>query len=255
MVIFVEITRPMKDVFSEQSGDYVKFRPRYPDELFTYLLSLVPHPGSAWDCGTGNGQVAEKLATHFPKVEATDISRQQLDKARPHPHIRYTLQPAEQTDFADGSFDLVTVAQAIHWFDFDAFYKEVNRTLKPGGVLAVIGYGLLHITPEIDTVIRRLYVEILGKYWDRERKYVDENYLTIPFPYPPVQTPYFAYKETWSWGHLTGYLSTWSAVQHYMKEQQHDPVALIADDLKAAWGDPAEREVHFPILLRIGKIA
>lgn len=244
----------MKDVFSEQSGDYVKFRPHYPGELFEYLRSIVPATNLAWDCGTGNGQVAEQLAAFFAKVEATDISRQQLDKARPNPHIRYTLQPAEKTDFADGSFDLVTVAQAIHWFDFDAFYKEVNRTLRPGGILAVIGYGLLHITPEIDTVIRKLYVEIVGKYWDRERKYVDENYLTIPFPYPPVPTPYFAYKETWSREHLTGYLSTWSAVQHYMKEEHRDPVALIAEALQTAWGDTPEREVHFPILLRIGHV-
>ncbi|MGE7775581.1 class I SAM-dependent methyltransferase [Chitinophaga sp. NPDC101104] len=244
----------MKDVFSEQSGDYVKFRPHYPDELFQFILSIVPGTESAWDCGTGNGQVAEKLAADFKRVEATDISRQQLDKARPRPNIRYTLQPAEKTDFPDGSFDLVTVAQAIHWFDFDAFYREVGRTLKPGGVLAVIGYGLLHITPAIDAVVRRLYVDLLGQYWDRERKYVDENYMTIPFPYPAFPTPYFEHTETWSWGHLAGYLSTWSAVQHYMKAEQHDPVALISADLKAAWGEPAEREVHFPILLRIGKV-
>ncbi|WP_109699320.1 class I SAM-dependent methyltransferase [Chitinophaga deserti] len=244
----------MKDVFSEQSGDYAKFRPHYPDELFDFLLSIAPDRENAWDCGTGNGQVAEKLSGYFREVEATDISQPQLDQARPQPNIRYSLQPAEKTVFADRSFDLITVAQAIHWFDFDAFYREVNRTLRPGGILAVIGYGLLHITPELDTVIRKLYVDILGQYWDRERKYIDENYLTIPFPYPPFPTPYFAHSVTWSWGHLTGYLSTWSAVQHYMKAHQHDPIAIIADELKDAWGEPAEREIHFPVLLRIGKI-
>ncbi|WP_346320111.1 class I SAM-dependent methyltransferase [Chitinophaga sp. YIM B06452] len=244
----------MKDNFSVHAGKYAKFRPQYPEALFDYLLDLVPERNAAWDCGTGNGQVASRLAQHFNKVYATDISRQQIEQAKPNPKIEYSVQPAEETNFPDRSFDIVTVAQAIHWFDFDAFYREVNRTLKKGGILAVTGYGLLHVTPAVDTVIRRLYVQIVGQYWDRERKYIDENYMTIPFPYTALPSPYFEHTEEWSLEHLKGYLSTWSAVDHYMQDRRTDPVELISDDLKAAWGKESLLTVRFPILLRTARV-
>src|SRR5258706_6836941 len=137
----------MKDNFSTQSDKYAKYRPAYPDALYEYLLSIVPGRENAWDCGTGNGQIAQVLAQSFDKVFATDISRQQIDNAIIHPRIEYSVQPAEKTSFPDDSFDLVTVAQAIHWFDFQAFYQEVHRTIRNRGVLAVIGYGLIQTYP------------------------------------------------------------------------------------------------------------
>jgi len=71
----------MKDNFSNQSFLYAKFRPSYPAALFEFILSLVPDKQSAWDCGTGNGQIAGVLADSFEIVYATDISKNQLANA------------------------------------------------------------------------------------------------------------------------------------------------------------------------------
>jgi ubiquinone/menaquinone biosynthesis C-methylase UbiE len=152
----------MKDNFSTRADKYAQFRPTYPEALFNLLFSLSPSKASAWDCGTGNGQIAQRLASVFHKVQATDISRQQLDNAVRLPNIHYSLQPAEKTDFPDHGFDLITVAQAIHWFDFDAFYAEVHRTLKPGGILAVIGYNLPRFNAAVDAVIADFYRGVVG---------------------------------------------------------------------------------------------
>jgi hypothetical protein len=244
----------MKDNFSTRSEQYAQFRPTYPGELFDYLLSIVPFTDSAWDCGTGNGQVARQLAHSFSTVHATDISRQQIDKAEARPNIEYSIQPAERTSFPDNSFDLITVAQAIHWFDFDAFYKEVRRTAKDQAILAIIGYNLVQITPAIDEVIAHFYKNIVGPYWDKERKYVDEGYQTIPFPFEEIKAPSFKNEFEWTPDHLIGYIGTWSAVKHYEKKNGQDPVDLVREPLLQAWGDDATKPVDFPILLRVARI-
>lgn len=244
----------MKDNFSTGSDQYACYRPTYPAAMFDYLLSLVPRRQRAWDCGTGNGQVAAVLAASFDRVEATDISSSQLQSAAPHERVAYSVQPAEKTSFPDGVFDLVTVAQAIHWFDFDAFYQEVNRTIRPGGVLAVIGYNLPRLSPAIDTVLDHFYRDVVGPYWDRERRYIDEQYLTIPFPYAEIAAPAFAIEVEWSFEHLVGYLGTWSAVKHYQKAKGENPVAAVTADLKKSWGADDVRQGRFPILLRVANL-
>lgn len=244
----------MKDNFSTHAKQYAKFRPTYPDELFNFLISLVSLKETAWDCGTGNGQVAVKLSEHFHKIYATDISRQQIKNAIKKPNISYKIAPAENTTFVDNRFDLITVAQAIHWFDFSKFYKEVKRTLKDNGIIAVIGYSLIGINPEINKVIEKLYKEILHEYWDKERFYIDELYRTIPFPFTEIEAPEFSVSFNWSFEELTGYLNTWSAVQHYIKATGANPIGLIREDLFNAWGETSRKTVHFPILTRIGHI-
>jgi ubiquinone/menaquinone biosynthesis C-methylase UbiE len=214
----------------------------------------VPARGKAWDCGTGNGQVAEQLAAYFQHVEGTDISQSQLDNAVQLSNITYSKQPAEHTDFAARTFDLIVVAQAIHWFTFDEFYAEVKRTLTTNGILAVMGYGVIAITTKVDVVVNRLYTYIIGPYWDKERRYIDENYQTIPFPFKEVPCPQFAIIQHWTVEHLIGYLETWSAVKHYQKLNGNNPVDLIKDELTEAWGNATERQVKFPVLLRVGKI-
>jgi len=243
----------MKDNFSTRADKYAQFRPTYPEALFDHLFSLSPSKASAWDCGTGNGQIAQRLASVFQNVQATDISRQQLDNAVRLPNIHYSLQPAEKTDFPDHGFDLITVAQAIHWFDFDAFYAEVHRTLKPGGILAVIGYNLPRFNAAVDAVIADFYRKVVGPYWDKERRYIDENYQTIPFPYADLPALAFTIDVQWSFDHLIGYIETWSAVKHYQKEKGENPVRLVEPRLKTAWGEAGLLPGHFPILLRLAR--
>lgn len=245
----------MKDNFSVQASLYARFRPTYPPELIDYLAALAPGRISAWDCGTGNGQIAVLLAGHFDQIYATDISEKQLNEAPSHPRIRYALEPAERCSAPDHSFDLIVVAQAIHWFDFDRFYAQVRRVLKPGGVLAVIGYSLFRTdAPAVDDIIhQRFYTEITGPYWDPERRYLDEEYRSIPFPFQEVQMPEFFMRYRWTLSDVTGYLNTWSAVQHYIREHGENPVKLIEQELRHAWGGVVEREITTALLLRVGR--
>ena len=243
----------MKDNFSNHSKEYAQFRPHYPPELFDYLFSLVQVKNTAWDCGTGNGQVAGVLADHFTNVFATDISQQQLDTAIQKPNIQYSVQPAEHVSFINNQFDLITVAQAIHWFRFDDFYAEVKRTLRPGGIFAVLGYGLVQTAKPLQEVIDHFYTKTIGPYWDAERHYIDEAYQTIPFPFEENTVPIFQMTYQWSFEQLVGYIGTWSAVKHYSKHNEISPIGLLEIDLKKIWGDVATMSFSFPVFLRIGR--
>lgn len=245
--------RSMKDNFSKQALDYSKFRPQYPQEMIDYIVSFVENKTIALDVATGNGQVAHKLSSYFEKVYATDISQKQLDNAVQVHNIIYIKESAEKTSFREHNFDLITVAQAIHWFDFDAFYKEIYRILKPEGIFAVLGYGLFFTNPESDKILNHFYYNIVGPYWDAERKYLDENYETIPFPFEEIPTQKFENQFLWPFDALIGYLNTWSSVQHYISKNNQNPIDLIYENLKISW-QKNDQKVTFPLLLRIGKI-
>lgn len=244
----------MKDNFSTQSDQYAKFRPTYPSDFFNYLNSFVPNKENAWDCGTGNGQVAFELAKTFDNVFATDISQSQIDNALQAENIHYSVQPAEKTNFKDQQFDLIVVAQAIHWFDFEQFYAEVRRTAKEDAILCVVGYGRIEISESIDKIIADFYHNTIGTYWDEERKYIDEDYATIPFPFKEIQSPEFTIKLHWSHEYLIGYLNTWSAVKHFIKANGYNPVDSLQLKIEKCWGQEETREIRFPLFLRVGKI-
>lgn len=242
----------MKDNFSKQAAAYAQFRPHYPDAMIDCILQYVGRRDCALDVATGNGQVAVLLAQHFKRVDATDISQKQLDRATPMPNVHYRVEAAEHTNFAAHHFDLITVAQAIHWFDFVPFYIEIERILKPDGIFAVLGYGMLTTNPDTDSILRDFYRNIVGPYWDPERRYIDEKYQTIPFPFDEIPSPAFVNTFIWEFQQLTGYLETWSATQHYIKANGKNPVDLIRADLETSWRH-SNKEVVFPLLLRIGK--
>lgn len=244
----------MKDNFSTHAHHYAKYRPAYPLHFFDYLNSIIPSKQNAWDCGTGNGQVAYELAKIFDNVFATDISQSQIDNALRADNIKYSVQPAENTNFANQQFDLIIVAQAIHWFVFDQFYSEVRRTAKEGGLICVTGYGRIEISEQIDPVITGFYKNVIGRYWDKERKYIDENYATIPFPFKEIQSPNFVNKLEWTLDHLIGYVNTWSAVKHFIKQEGYNPVDQLQNKIEPLWGKEKIREVKFPLLLRLGQI-
>jgi SAM-dependent methyltransferase len=243
----------MKDNFSNQASLYAKYRPTYPPSLFDFILSHVKGRDAAWDCATGNGQTAKELAKHFEKVYATDISQKQLDHAEKAPNIIYSMQPAETTNFPPHTFDLVTVSQALHWFQFDQFYEEVRRVCKKDGWLAVWMYDR-KLSPQIDSIISEsLYKNLLGEYWDNERKHVDQNYRTIPFPFEEVPCPEFVIRLQWTLDDLKGYLNSWSAVQKFIAKNNYNPVDEFILQLKPHWTQE-KMEVEFPITLRMGKV-
>lgn len=243
----------MKDNFSNQASQYSQFRPHYPQELIHHILSFVDNKDTALDVATGNGQVAISLCKHFHTVYATDISEKQLLEAPKVLNIIYKNQLAESTDFHNHQFDLITVAQAIHWFDFNKFYAEVKRILKPEGVIAIIGYGLLKTNPHSDKILLDFYQNIVGPFWDAERKYIDDHYKTIPFPFEELETESFSNEFSWSFNQLIGYLETWSAVEHYKARHNQNPIDLIREKLEASW-ESSDKKVTFPMLLRIGKL-
>lgn len=245
----------MKDNFSTQSADYAKFRPVYPQELIDYLLSLTEVHNACWDCGTGNGQLAVELAKTFQKVHATDISEKQLSNATQKSNIKYSKQSAEQTNFPDKHFDLITVAQAAHWFDHARFNQEVKRTLKPGGVIALIGYGLVQVDGKVGEIIKDFYWNVTKPYWDPERNHIEMAYQTIPFPFDELKNvPDFKMRKDLSLDELAGYISTWSAVQHYIKKNGHSPIDALYEDLAKEWKSGA-RQVSFPMFMRMGRMS
>lgn len=244
----------MKDNFSHDPSGYATYRPSYPDTIFLELQKLISSTTSAWDVGTGNGQVAIKLSDFMDQVEATDISPAQIAQAALSPKINYSVQPAEKPNFDDNTFDLITIGQAIHWFDFDKFYKEVKRVAKDQAIIAAIGYGLIKIDPLVDKVINNFYREILNGYWDTERRYIDEDYRTLPFPFEELSIPHIAFKVEWTLDHLLGFLNTWSALKHYQTKNHTNPLKDIHSDLQIAWGEDKIKVCTFPIISRIGKI-
>ena len=114
------------DHFSGVANRYVDFRPHYPAELFDYVATLVPRTSLVWDCACGNGQATLDLAQRFERVIATDASREQIASAMPHPKVEFRVAPAEQSGLPDESVGLITVAQALHWFDLERFYAEAK---------------------------------------------------------------------------------------------------------------------------------
>lgn len=220
--------------------------------IVEYLVSLVPDVKKAWDCGTGNGQMAILLASYFDRVYATDISASQLNHAPEHKNIDYSLQPAERTSFENHFFDLITVCQAVHWFDFELFYREVQRVAKKRAILALIGYHIPSVTPQIDECLNELYTYTLSNYWDKERRYVDEEYTTIPFPFEEIISPKFSIACLWTVEQYIKYLNTWSSIRHYVKKEGKNPLNEFLCDINPLW--KGVKKVTFPIFTRIGRI-
>ncbi len=244
-----------KDHFSGHARDYARYRPTYPSTLFDTVAALVPRHTLCWDAGTGSGQAAGGLAEHFAEVVATDASADQIAHATPHPGVTYRVARAEQAGIEDATVDLVTAGQAVHWFDQDRFFEEVKRVTVPGGAIAVWAYDLLEVEGEGEAVLRRFYARV-ERYWPPERALVAHRYADLPFPFEEIPVSQVDMTAQWDLERTLGYLSTWSTVKAFQKANHEDPVATLAPELAAVWGDPAaEKTISWPLVLRAGRIA
>lgn len=244
---------PFKDHFSTRSRDYAAYRPTYPRTLVDYLASLCERTDVALDVGCGTGQFSVLLAERFPWVIATDASAQQIAEAEPRDNVEYLVATATSSGLPDGSVDLVTVAQAAHWFDLPAFYAEARRIGRPGAVLALIAYGVLEADRDVDPVVRHFYKDVVGPYWPPERRYVEEGYRSFDFPFRELPAPPLAIEVDWSAADLVGYADTWSAVRGAETALGRSPIPAFERELLRSWGDPQMlRRIRFPLSLRVG---
>lgn len=245
-----------QDHFSSLASSYAAFRPRYPAALFDYLAQVAPAREVAWDCACGSGQATLDLAERFGTVIATDASARQIGEALAHPRVSYRVAPAEDSGIASSSVDLITVAQALHWFDLGAFYAEARRVLRERGVLAVWTYSVLNTgEAQIDALIGELYHDVLGPWWPPERRLVDDRYRSLPFPFEEWTPPSFDMRQHWTLAELLGYLRTSSAASRYTAHHGVDPITAFGERLAGVWGDPLQpRTVSWPLSLRIGRV-
>lgn len=248
-----------RDYFSAQADRYVAFRPHYPDALFARLCRGLPAAPLAWDCATGNGQAAVMLGRRLACVIGSDRSAAQLRHAIPQARVHYVQAYAEAMPLRDNCVDLITIAQALHWFDFERFYAEAARVLKPGGIIAAWTYSFLSVIPQlggdIETVLRRFYHDVVGPYWPAERRWVDEAYRSIPFPFAALDVGEFTIEVAWNLAGVIGYISSWSATQRYVAATGHDPLPVLAGELAGPWGEPAGmRRLSWPISIRAGRV-
>ncbi len=244
-----------KDNFSVQSDLYARYRPHYSPEVYSFILQFVKQKHRALDCGTGNGQAASVLSNYFEKIDAIDISEKQILNAVKRPNISYRVSPADKTVFEADSFDLITCATAIHWFSFDDFYAEIKRVAKHEAVFACWAYDLVRTdNDEINQLIRDFYGKTVKQYWDAERSHVDNLYKTIPFPFREIPNPGFHTVLTWNIDTLDGYINTWSAVQHYIRKNNTNPVNDLIKTMRERTGTDIKLTVTFPVFMRIGII-
>jgi SAM-dependent methyltransferase len=245
-----------KDHFSGAASGYAAHRPVYPRSVAEALAACSPGRALAWDAGCGSGQLSLVLAEVFDRVVATDASAAQIAEAVPHPRVRYAVSPAEASGLSDGSVDCAVAAQAAHWFDLDAYYREVRRVARPGGLVALVTYAVMEVDPEIERLVEHFYWHTLEGHWPPERKLVEEGYRSLPFPFEPVEAPALALEHRWNVEQLLGYVGTWSAVQSLKKAGRGAELERFGEAIRSAWGDPAlEQRVRWPLSVRLGRVS
>ena len=249
-----QVSHPFSDHFKTVARHYAENRPCYPVELFEWLAEQCPVRDLAWDCGTGSGQAAIDLATYFASVLATDASPAQISQAQAHDRVEYRVAAADISELESCTVDLVVVAQALHWFDVDQFHQEVQRVLKPKGIIAEWCYGIIEVEDEaINRLIQHFYHNVVGAYWPPERKHVETAYRDLPFPFHPIDAPAFVMQVTWNLDQLVGYLRSWSSTALFIKTNRVDPVEELTKELLIVWGNSTQcHKISWPLALRVG---
>lgn len=197
-----------KDFFGRvgQADAYAMYRPRYSTKVYDYILERLrgaspdgasPRKELALDVCCGSGQVTVPLAAWFDSVLGVDQSLEQLRNAKAADlgasagRIEYVAVSAYELHkvAAPGSVDLITIAQAAHWLDLDKFFAASAEVLRPGGVLAVMGYARAELDdPKAQQAFDHFYFNVLGAdrkpgepgcLWEVDRSLVDTGFAVL----------------------------------------------------------------------------
>lgn len=245
--------RENRNFFQDGGERYANYRPKYPPELAESLSSLTKEQTLALDLGCGNGQFTSLLAPYFDQVIGTDSSQSQLEFAQQGDKITYRQEPAEQISLPDNSVDLITVAQAAHWFDLDVFYAEVQRVAKQDAIIALISYGVPYIADHTNAVFQKGYWQDTHEYWPAERTHVETGYSDLYFPFESIAQPNLSYQKKMGIEHFINYITTWSAYARAKDRGDMQRFEIFFDALREVWMNDI-KEVVWPISLRIGRI-
>lgn len=241
------------DHFSTIAARYAAYRPRYPQALADALAERCERHELAWDAGCGNGQLSVTLAERFAHVIATEPSREQLAAATAHPRVEYRREPAEQSSLPPASVDLAVAAQAAHWFDWPRYVAEVERVARPGALVALVSYGILHVAGDVEPIVAHYYRDVVGPYWPPGREHVETGYRDLAWPWPTVEPPALAMTAEWTREELIGYVATWSATVKMTETAGPAPFEALGSSLAAVWPDQERRTVTWPLAIRLAR--
>lgn len=250
--------------------EYVRHRPTYPREAFDHIAQYAKENGAALgtcaDIATGSGQAAFGLATLYESVIGIDASAAQVEagmgsrERSRSSNVTFQVGTAEATGLDDGSVDAVCVAEALHWFDQPAFWKECMRILRPGGVVAIIGYSAAQIVSNeaANVEFNRLFYDELGPYWHSNRRLIDDLYRGCEPPSPPFnnvkRVDGLQIQREWSISDAIGNARSWSGYATKMEKDgiargsAADPALIMAQKLEQILGsDDAKMNVAWPL--------
>jgi SAM-dependent methyltransferase len=241
-------------LFSDKADIYAAARPTYPESLFSFLADCCVAHDLAWDCACGNGQAAIGLAKHFGQVEATDVSAEQIAHAKVNERINYSVSPAEVTKFKDKSVDLICVAQALHWFDYEKYWPEVIRVLKSNGIFAAFGYSWFNIGTTVDKEIKALILDVIEPYWAPQNKLLWDHYRDVSIPFTKLSTPNVTLDINWNVPELFAYIHSWSATRRCMDKLGDDFFMDAFEKVSKVWGDPElKRAIQMDFFLIVSR--
>jgi SAM-dependent methyltransferase len=246
-------TTQFADHFSTVAQRYAQYRPHYPQALADALAARCMRHDAAWDAGAGNGQLSVQLAKRFAQVYAHEPSQAQLDQALPFPNVEYRCAKAEESGLPDASVDLAVAAQAAHWFDWPRYVAEVERIARPGALVALVSYGIMHTDGESDEIIARYYRDDVGPYWPKGREHVENGYRDLAWPWPAVDAPAIEMEAVWTRDELCGYVATWSATVKRIETDGPGAYEALCSRLATVWPDGERRTVRWPLAIRLAR--
>lgn len=229
--------------FNDKAELYARARPVYPQEVYRYLSSLCPLKNLVWDSACGNGQAAISLVEEFDNVFASDVSSEQIKRAKVHPRINYETSSSEAVNLENESCDLVCVAQALHWFDYDSFWPEVQRVLKPDGIFSAFGYTWPSVSKNIDAVIENSILKSIESFWAPQNKLLWNHYRDLEIPFERIDSPRFTMSANWNLDEYFNFLHTFSATRRCMEAVGDKFFQEAYRQVSDLWGDPQQKKL------------